>query len=66
MVKNLCNYFETSIVSYLTARPSNDLLAAACQKATIDWWDTQRSRFDLYASDIVLEEAGKGDSEAAV
>jgi hypothetical protein len=58
-------YIETSIVSYLTARSSSDLLAAAWQKATIDWWDTQRSRFDLYISDIVLEEAAKGDREAA-
>lgn len=56
-------YIETSIVSYLTARASSDLLAAAWQKITVDWWDTQRDRFDLYASDIVIEEAGKGDSK---
>ena len=58
-------YLETSIISYLTARPSSDLMAAAWQKATVDWWDTQRSRFDLYVSDVVLEEAGGGDSVAA-
>jgi len=58
-------YIETSIVSYLTARPSRDLLAAAWQKVTIDWWDTQRNRFGLFASDIVIEEAGKGDDVAA-
>ena len=57
-------YIETSIVSYLTARPSSDLLAAAWQKVTIDWWDTQRVRFDLFASDIVMEEAGRGDELA--
>jgi predicted nucleic acid-binding protein len=57
-------YIETSIVSYLTARPSSDLLAAAWQKATVDWWDTQRGKFDLYASDIVIEEACKGDRNA--
>jgi hypothetical protein len=50
-------YIETSIVSYLTARPSSDLLAAAWQKVTIDWWDTQRQRFDLFVSGIVVEEA---------
>jgi hypothetical protein len=54
-------YIETSIISYLTARPSSDLLAAAWQKVTIDWWDTQRDRFDLFASEIVIEEAGKGE-----
>jgi hypothetical protein len=59
-------YIETSIVSYLTARPSSDLLAAAWQKVTIDWWDTQRQRFDLFVSGIVVEEAGRGGSIAAV
>lgn len=58
-------YIETSIISYLTARPSNNLLAAAWQRVTIDWWDTQRNRFDLFASEIVVEEAGKGDNIAA-
>lgn len=58
-------YIETSIVSYLTARPSSDLLAAAWQKATIDWWDTQRNRFELYTSEVAVEEAGRGDPEAA-
>lgn len=58
-------YIETSIVSYLTARPTNDLLVAAWQKTTTDWWDIQKPRFDLYTSDITLEEAGRGDAEAA-
>ena len=58
-------YLETSIVSYLTARPSSELLAAAGRKSTVDWWDTQRDRFDLYVSDVVIEEAGKGNPEAA-
>jgi hypothetical protein len=57
-------YIETSIISYLTARPSRDLLAAAWQKVTMDWWDTQRDRFNLYTSDIVVEEAGRGDATA--
>jgi len=59
-------YIETSIASYLMARPTSDLLAAAWQKATVDWWDTQRNRFDLYTSDVVTEEAGKGNPEAAM
>ena len=58
-------YIETSIISYLSARSSSNLLAAAWQKVTIDWWDTQRSRFDLFASDLVIEEAGRGDDLAA-
>ena len=58
-------YIETSIVSYLAARPTSDLLAAAWQKTTVDWWDTQRNRFDLYTSDVTVEEAGRGNPEAA-
>ncbi len=58
-------YIETSIVSYLTARPSSNLIAAAWQKETLDWWDTQRHRFELFISDLVTEEAGRGDAEAA-
>jgi len=42
-------YIETSIVSYLTARPSRDLLVAAHQQLTVVWWDKQRIRYrDLY------------------
>ena len=58
-------YLETSIVSYLTARPTSDLLASAWQMITVEWWKTQRNRFDLYTSDVALEEAGKGNLEAA-
>lgn len=58
-------YIETSIVSYLTARPSSNLLAAAWQKETIDWWETRRQSFSLYISNLVLEEASRGDGLAA-
>lgn len=57
-------YLETTIVSYLTALPSHDLVHAAHQQVTRDWWDT-RSAFDLYISQFVLDEAGAGDAEAA-
>jgi hypothetical protein len=36
-------YIETSVISYLTARPSNDIRAMANQNVTIEWWETQRS-----------------------
>lgn len=58
-------YIETSIVSYLTARPSSNLIAAAWQKETTDWWESQRHRFSLCVSDLVIEEAGRGDKGAA-
>lgn len=57
-------YVETSIVSYLTARQSRDLVLAAHQQVTRDWW-TSRAAFKLFASQFVLDEAAAGDSDAA-
>jgi len=57
-------YIETSVVSYLTARPTANLLAAAWQKVTLDWWETRRSRFGLFTSEITVQEAGRGDQAA--
>jgi hypothetical protein len=56
-------YVETSIVSYLTARPSRNLIVAAHQRVTRDWW-ANRSNFDLYVSQFVMDEAA-GDAQAA-
>ena len=58
-------YIETSIVSYLTARPSNDIRVAANQNATIEWWDTQSQKFDLFISELVIAEVSLGHPEAA-
>ncbi|MCE2543916.1 MAG: type II toxin-antitoxin system VapC family toxin [Acidobacteria bacterium] len=58
-------YIETSVVSYLTARPTSDLLPAAWQKITADWWETRRNRFDLMTSKVTLDEAGRGDAGAS-
>ena len=58
-------YIETSIVSSLTARPSRDLLVAAHQQRTVVWWDEQRTRYELFTSQVVLAEARAGDPDAA-
>lgn len=58
-------FIETSIVSYLGARPSRDLITAAHQSITRDWWDLKRTSFDLRTSQLVLDEAGEGDPTAA-
>ena len=58
-------YIETSIVSYLTALPRDELLAAAWQSATCQWWDRFRDSFELVTSALVLEEAGRGHPDAA-
>ena len=58
-------YIETSVVSYLAARPSNDIRAAANQNITADWWDNRRNDFDLYISEFVIAEASRGNEDAA-
>ena len=57
-------YIETTIPSLLTAWPNRDLQIAAQQVSTREWWET-RSRYELYVSEEVLREAGRGDAEAA-
>jgi len=54
-------YVETTIPSYLTARRSKDLRLAADQEATTEWWEEQRSEYNLYVSAAVLAEAGEGE-----
>ena len=58
-------YMETSVVSYLTARPSRDVVVAAYQEVTREWWRRAPSRFVLYASALVIAEARTGDADAA-
>lgn len=55
---------ETSVVSYLTARPSTDAINAARQGYAQQLW-LARDRYDLFVSALVLDEAGDGDAEAA-
>lgn len=58
-------YIETTVISSLTARPSRDVVIAGHQKITRDWWRTCRDRFDLVASQLVIQEASAGDPQAA-
>jgi len=58
-------YIETTFVSYLTARPSRDLIVAGHQQITHDWWDNRRGDYDLCVSQLVIQEAGDGDAQAA-
>jgi predicted nucleic acid-binding protein len=58
-------YIETTVISYLTARPSSDLIVAAHQQITNEWWGNLRGAFDLFVSQLVIREAGGGDPEAA-
>ena len=58
-------YMETTVISYLTAWPSRDLIRAAHQQITREWWEGRHDDFDLFVSQIVLEEAEAGDAHAA-
>jgi hypothetical protein len=58
-------YLETSIISYLSARISRDLVVAGRQQITRNWWDSQMPNFSLFVSEFVLTESAEGDKTAA-
>jgi len=58
-------YLETTIPSYLTARPSSDLITAGEQAITREWWEQRRMVYRLFISEAVVEEASRGDVEAS-
>lgn len=58
-------YLETTIISYLAARPSKDLITAAHQQVTHDWWQSRRRDFDLFSSQLVIQESSAGDAGVA-
>lgn len=58
-------YLETSIISYLAAKPSRDIIIAAHQELTNEWWENRRKRFDVFVSQLVIQEAKAGDKSAA-
>jgi predicted nucleic acid-binding protein len=59
-------YVETSVISYLAARPSREIITAGHQQTTHDWWTSERSNFAVYASPLVLREASAGDPAAVM
>lgn len=56
-------YIETSVIGYLSVRPSNNLIVMANLEITRRWWETRRNLFTLYISQVVLDESGQGDAE---
>lgn len=58
-------YIETTIISYLVSRPSRDILVAAHQQTTYEWWTSRRDEFECYISQVVIDEIQAGDNEAA-
>lgn len=58
-------YVETSVLSYLTARPTRDVLVLAHQELTRQFWEAERGKYRLFVSERVIQEAGRGDADAA-
>jgi len=58
-------YIETSIISYLTSRPSRDLVIAAHQQLTQEWWEARKLDFELCVSEMVFQESASGDPTEA-
>ena len=58
-------YVETSVISYLTARPSGDPILFGQQELTKSWWANGAKLLELCCSDVVWEEASRGDKNAA-
>ena len=58
-------YIESTIPSYVVARPARDLLQAARQQLTRDWWDLRRDKHELYTSQVVLDEIAFGEKAMA-
>ena len=58
-------YIETSVVSYYVSKPSRDIIVLAHQQITSEWWPKAVKRFDVYISEVVVEEAAAGNKESA-
>ena len=58
-------YIESTIPSYLTARPTDNIIAAARQVQGQEWWEKEKQKYELYTSDVVLVECNSGDPVAA-
>ncbi|MBN1974087.1 MAG: type II toxin-antitoxin system VapC family toxin [Sedimentisphaerales bacterium] len=58
-------YIESSVISYYTSRRSRDIIVAAHQEITLEWWEKALPSFDAFVSQIVYEEISRGDPKSA-
>jgi hypothetical protein len=58
-------YLETSVISYLVGRLSRDVVVLGNQELTREWWANRRADYELFASEVVIAEAGLGDPDLA-
>ena len=58
-------YIESSVISYLTSKPSKNIVVAGHQQTTYDWWNKARKKLDCFISDFVIHEISLGDKDEA-
>ena len=58
-------YIESSVISYYANRRSRNLIVAAHQEITREWWESELSKYDAFISQFVIEEISKGDPAPA-
>jgi hypothetical protein len=58
-------YLESSVISFYANRRSKDLVVAAYQEISVDWWENELHKYQPYVSQFVVEEISRGDSRAA-
>jgi hypothetical protein len=58
-------YIESTIPSYLVARPASDAIQRGYQQVTQDWWELKREAHELFTSQVVLDEIALGDPASA-
>lgn len=59
-------YIETSVISYLTAKPSRDIVVSGHQQTTYEWWNKYMAQYDCYISNVVIAEIEQGDPIASL
>jgi predicted nucleic acid-binding protein len=58
-------YVESTVISYLTAKPSRDVVVAGHQQLTREWWDYSLPKLNPFVSQFVVNEVSAGDPVAS-
>lgn len=58
-------YLETTIPSYVVSKLSRDIIVLSHQQTTKDWWENNKIDYELYISQIVIDEISEGDKDLA-
>lgn len=58
-------YLETTVIGHLTGRLLTDPIVASRQQLTRQWWTQCACEYDLFISQLVIDECGAGTASAA-